>query len=65
MPVNWEVQLQFQKGAVAAANESGSRAFLVFWNCVRTRSGGDGIISSSGLSDPVATAPGSDSENSR
>ncbi|SRR5712664_292404 len=57
-----DARLQFQKGAVAAANESGSRAFIVFSDCVRTRSGSDGIISSTSLSEPVATAPGSDTE---
>src|SRR5713226_474042 len=64
MPVNPDCAMAISKVAAAAANESGSRALLVFCNFVRTRSGSDGIISSSGLSDPVATAPGSDSENS-
>src|SRR5260370_41613962 len=58
LPVNWEVQLQFQKGAVAAANERGSRAFLVFWNCVRTRSGSEWIINYNNLSVPFASASG-------
>src|SRR5260370_28095474 len=57
-----DARLQFQKGAVAAANESGSRAFIVFSDCVRTRSGSDGTISSIGFCDPVATAPGSEAE---
>jgi hypothetical protein len=29
MPVNRDSQTQFQRGAAAAANESGSRAFLM------------------------------------